>query len=186
MEIRITGTTELRDLTIKDNNGIEWTSDLLGNANALHYNESNGFYEMSHEDFDWWDEYIEYHKCDAEEITALAEELKIEESEIYDRINEHITNDLGDEHSVKQFVIAELRKNTNKSKLDITQTIDNLKGMKLTEDYKNEIICAFDTTSEEIIVSDSSVGYQAYENIKGSKILMIKVEYDVIKDVWIY
>ena len=68
--------------------------------------------------------------------------------------------------------------------LDINRTIKNLTGIEVTEDFYNDIICAFDTTEEEIIVSDSSVGYQAYENRQDSKIIIIKVKNNKIVDAW--
>ena len=52
MEIFIKETGKIEDLTIKDNNGTEWTYDLLGNHNATHYNEETEQHEMSQEDFE--------------------------------------------------------------------------------------------------------------------------------------
>lgn len=109
MMFRIKESGEIKELTITGTNGIEWTSDLLGNHDALNYNRETEEYEMTTEDFDWWSEYIENHKTDKKEISELAEELNIKESEIYDRINDHITNDLGDEHNIKQYVMEQIR-----------------------------------------------------------------------------
>jgi uncharacterized protein (DUF2342 family) len=64
---------------------------------------------MSQESYEWWTEYINNYESDAEKITELAAELEIDESEIYDRINDFVTNDMNDEHDIKQNVIAGFR-----------------------------------------------------------------------------
>lgn len=110
MKIRIKESQELKNLIITGTNGIEWTNDLLGNNDALHYNKDTEEYEISQDEFNWWEEYINNHNADREEITAIAAELNIDESEIYDKVNQYITNDLGDEHGIKQNVIADFRR----------------------------------------------------------------------------
>ena len=99
--------SELKDLSIYDKNGIEWTKDLITASDF--WNAETEEYEMISDDYEWWKEYINNHNNDEKEITELGEKLGIEESEIYERINEHITNDLEHEHNIKQFVIAEIR-----------------------------------------------------------------------------
>lgn len=44
-----------RELVVS-NDGIEWTNDLLGNYDALHYDEDTEQYTMSEDDFEWWAE----------------------------------------------------------------------------------------------------------------------------------
>ena len=90
MEIRIIETKELKDLTIKDTNGIDWTNDLLGNADATIYNEETEEHEMSQETFDWWEEYINNNASDQLELVELAEELEIDEDTIRLRVQEEI------------------------------------------------------------------------------------------------
>lgn len=72
--------------------------------------------------------------------------------------------------------------------LNIQQTIRNLIGMEVTEDFKNDVICAFDTTNKEIIVSEDEsndhIDYQAYENESDSPIICIKIENNSIVDAW--
>lgn len=72
--------------------------------------------------------------------------------------------------------------------LNIQQTIKNLIGMKVTDDFKNDVICAFDTTDKEVIVSEDEsnehIAYQAYEDGEGSPIICIKIENDRIIDAW--
>lgn len=109
MEIRINETGELKELSIRDRNNIDFTNDLVADDNAIQYNQESEEYEASQETFDWWEEYIKNYESDREEAEALAEELNIDESEIYDRINSNMNCDLEDEHQVKQNVFAEIR-----------------------------------------------------------------------------
>jgi len=74
MMIRILETGELKDLTIRDKNGIEWTKDLMGDDDNLKYNYDDDVYELPKESFVWWDEYITNKIVDDEEIEELAEE----------------------------------------------------------------------------------------------------------------
>jgi hypothetical protein len=72
--------------------------------------------------------------------------------------------------------------------LDIQQTIRNLIGLDVTDDFKNDIICAFDTTENEIIVSkdesNPNIDYQAYENNKNASIICIRIKNEKIIDAW--
>ena len=70
---------------------------------------------------------------------------------------------------------------------DMNKTINNLMGMEVTEDFENDVIRAFDTTDEEIIVSKQYgrlEDYQAYENKEDSAIIYIKVLNNKVSDVW--
>jgi len=110
MKLRIKETQEVKVLEIRDKNGIEWTNDLLGNHGALQFNDETEEYEMNQEDYEWWSEFIKNHEADEQEVTELAEELGIEESEIWERINQELNCDLGDEHMIIQNVLEEIRK----------------------------------------------------------------------------
>ncbi|KOY65388.1 hypothetical protein [Clostridium sporogenes] len=71
--------------------------------------------------------------------------------------------------------------------LNVEQTIKNLIGIEVTEDFKNDVICAFDTTSQEVIVSKQYgryEDYQCYENMEDSPIICIKIEDSKIVDAW--
>lgn len=110
MKLKIRETQEVKVLEIRDKNGIEWTKDLLGNYNALQFNDETEEYEMNQEDYEWWLEYIKNHEADEQEVMELAEELGIEESEIWERINQNLNCDLGVEHIVIQNVLEEIKK----------------------------------------------------------------------------
>ena len=58
MEIIVNGAK--KELAAYENgkNGLEWTEDLLGNYNALKYDNENECYKMSEEDFNWWEKQI--------------------------------------------------------------------------------------------------------------------------------
>lgn len=71
--------------------------------------------------------------------------------------------------------------------LNVNKTIKNLIGMEFTENYEDDIINAFDTTEEEVIVSEQygrPEDFQAYENKEGSPIICIKLEDNKIIEAW--
>lgn len=110
MKLRIKETQEVKDLEIRDRNGVEWTNDLLGNYDALKFNKETEEYEMSQEAYEFWSEYIKNHVSDEREVIELAEELGIEESEIWERIHYTLNLDIGNEHIIIQKVLEEIRK----------------------------------------------------------------------------
>jgi hypothetical protein len=121
MKIRINETNEVKDLTIIDRNtGLEWTRDLLGNNDALNYDDDDEIHTMSQDDFEWWEEYINDYEADEEEKEELINELcevGLDGNEIVEAAveNELYVNELSDEHYAKQALFKELRE---KYKLD--------------------------------------------------------------------
>ena len=53
MTILVNG--EAKELEAIGKNGIEWTQDLLGNHDALHYDDEQDAYIMGEDDFAWWE-----------------------------------------------------------------------------------------------------------------------------------
>jgi hypothetical protein len=115
MKIRIKGTEKIEELVIRDEKGTEFTNDLLHNYNAVSYNEETEEHEMSQDEFDWWENYITHTIADRREIKETAKALGVEESQIWERINEELEGswDLGDEHDVIQRVLEEIRKESH-------------------------------------------------------------------------
>lgn len=60
-----------KELEAIGKNGIEWTNDLLGNYDALHYDGDNEQYTMTEDEFAWWEPVVEMFN----EINDLEEEL---------------------------------------------------------------------------------------------------------------
>lgn len=61
MQIRIIETGELKDLTLRDENGIDLASDLLGNVGAFapaDDNDPEDHYRLTQSDFTWWENQI--------------------------------------------------------------------------------------------------------------------------------
>lgn len=52
MTIMVNGVKE--ELKAIGKNGIEWTNDLLGNYDALHYDKDSEHYTMTSNEFAWW------------------------------------------------------------------------------------------------------------------------------------
>lgn len=69
MTIMVNGVA--KELEAIGKNGIEWTNDLLGNYDALRYDEDNEQYTMAEDEFAWWEPVVEM----LNEINDLEEEL---------------------------------------------------------------------------------------------------------------
>lgn len=61
-----------KELRAVGKNGIEWTNDLLGNYDALHYDEEQYAYTMTEEEFEWWELVVEM----LNEINGLEDKLE--------------------------------------------------------------------------------------------------------------
>lgn len=77
MRIMVNGTWE--ELRAIDRNGTEWTNDLLGNYDALHYDKDLDEYTMTQEEFKWWVPVVDM----LNEIEELEPELDDDEKEEY-------------------------------------------------------------------------------------------------------
>lgn len=89
MTILVNG--EARELEAIGKNGIEWTNDLLGNYDALHYDDEHEAYTMSEDDFEWWEPVVDM----LNEINDLEEELDEDARTEYEA--EYWPSDLDDE-----------------------------------------------------------------------------------------
>lgn len=72
--------------------------------------------------------------------------------------------------------------------MTIEKIIENLKGLEVNEYFEENVICAFEDYECEgetdVIVSESSVGYQAYVDHKDSPVILIEVENGIVIDAW--
>lgn len=76
--------------------------------------------------------------------------------------------------------------------MTIQDVIKNLVGMKVTDDFKNDVICAFEDYSyggeTDVIVSkdesNSNIDYQAYINHADAPIICIKIADDKVIRAW--
>ena len=67
---------------------------------------------------------------------------------------------------------------------DVNKIIENIKKLEVTEDFENDIICAFEDVEGEVMVSKSNNHlYQAYENKENSPIILIEVQNNKVVDV---
>jgi hypothetical protein len=73
MNVLVNG--QIKGLSIRDRNGIDWTQDLIGNCGygdaGFTWNDDAEMYETSEENFTWWETYIE----GQEEVDAKVDEL---------------------------------------------------------------------------------------------------------------
>lgn len=75
MQCKIKETGQMKVLSIKDSNGIDFTEDFIGNYNALEgfkYNSDDYHYEVSEEAFNWWERVINNQK----QLMDFTEDLK--------------------------------------------------------------------------------------------------------------
>ena len=70
----------------------------------------------------------------------------------------------------------------------IETIIKELIGMEVTDEFENDVICAFGETDERVIVSkdesNSNIDYQAYEDKPDTPIICIQLENNKVKDAW--
>lgn len=115
MQIKINETDEIKTLSIVDDNGIEWTQDLIGNAGKLGvpdgftWSEEEGIYLVGQDEYYWWANYIADHNATAEEARALAEELGVDLAEVYELIAARTGNDYDMHRWEAQQAMQELR-----------------------------------------------------------------------------
>lgn len=115
MKIKINETGKIKHLNIYDpKTGIDWTNDLIGNAGALQngqfeYNYDDDVYFASQDTFDWWSEYILNENKTESDIILLAEELRIDESIIRERIAENTGNDYENHRKEAIFAMDKIR-----------------------------------------------------------------------------
>lgn len=69
MTIMVNGVA--KELAAIGENGLEWTNDLLGNYDALHYDEDTEQYTMTEDEFEWWKPVVEM----LNQISDLEDEL---------------------------------------------------------------------------------------------------------------
>ena len=107
MNVTIKETGKVVDLTIIDPYlDCEWTDHLIKDT----WDDLSGEYVMSQADYDQWKQYIVDYEADEKEIVNLAEQLNIDEPEIYDRIKIAMEGrDYNDDHKITQAVLQALR-----------------------------------------------------------------------------
>jgi hypothetical protein len=93
MDVKIKETGEIKTLEIRDERGIEWADDMIGNAGAktdgqFTWDDEEEVYLAEQGTYDWWHDYIADYEATEEAITALAEKLDVQRWEIVKRVGE--------------------------------------------------------------------------------------------------
>lgn len=81
MKILVNGTE--KEMIARGMNGIEWTQDLLGNHDALHYDGDIDEYIMAEEEFEWWNPVIDKLNKIEDLLAELDEEARAEFDQEY-------------------------------------------------------------------------------------------------------
>jgi dissimilatory sulfite reductase (desulfoviridin) alpha/beta subunit len=103
MKILVNG--EVRELECRIN-GIDCSQDLHGNvSNNSIWNDEKECYEMTQDDFDWWEEYFTNKESDEERKAEIIEKFGYEawETAFNDKF---VANDMEDEHNAMLVVFA--------------------------------------------------------------------------------
>ena len=93
MKIMVNGI--VKELEAIGKNGIEWTNNLLGNYDALHYDDEKEQYTMTEDEFAWWEPVVNM----LNEINDLEEDLDEDARAEYEA--EYWPSDLDDEAKAK-------------------------------------------------------------------------------------
>ena len=190
MQIRIIETKEVKELIILGVNNMDYSNELLMDHDAIDYNIFTSEWEMKEDDFTWWEEYIDNHNMDMEEIKSLVETYHVDESEINEAIHKEmaLNTDLSEEHNIiqeaikvfkqgkKLYIVCESWKDISiKDKEDLLKSanpIDATTGYTPTESgkciidfvgYPLSTIGVFTLSEEEniIIIDEESIIYNS-------------------------
>jgi hypothetical protein len=83
MKILVNG--EVKELEIVDpKSGCNWEQDLLGNADALGYDDETELPTMDEDDFNWWADYIDKEQDLQNRAKAVRDELDNDDQESFD------------------------------------------------------------------------------------------------------
>lgn len=76
MKVFIKETQEVKELSIVDENGIDWTGDFINVSvrDEFSFNDDEGYYETDLESYEWWERIIEEHQKLNDRIHELKEE----------------------------------------------------------------------------------------------------------------
>ena len=124
MKFEINGTGEEKELTLTDQNGVDWAEEIIGNSGAIgdyiKPNSYSGLYEIDQDNFDWWVTYFDDYKVDSIAIDELKEaicekysDLELEEilEDFGNLISEAYSSNYEEHHANMLKVIAEVEEN---------------------------------------------------------------------------
>lgn len=74
--------------------------------------------------------------------------------------------------------------------MTLEKVIENIKKIEVTEDFVNDVICAYEDyeykgETEVIVSKDSDTEYQAYINHQDAPIIRISIDEERVKDAWV-
>lgn len=89
MKVRIIESGKMEELVIVDpRTGMEWADDFIGNTGALNdgqfaWTENDDLYEVSQDNFDWWEKVMAEYKAADDAKYGLESELDSDEREVF-------------------------------------------------------------------------------------------------------
>jgi len=184
MNITINETGEKDELSIIDpQSGIEWTTDLLGNHNALpDYNDETDSYHMSKEDFDWWKDLIGRYQEADDRYHELYQSLPEENAEFLADAVREINCDLENFPEFLQLVCNDYDE-TAPAPLPEKEDL----GQTTYENWKHSFLLACEAWEKEnagrelnnVTTAKIAEALQAdaYENIGGDRLKLMEWEH---------
>lgn len=105
MQIAIEGTIRVENLVARNENGIEFTADLIEAGNLSHLDD--GTPVMSQADFDWWTEYIVNDQLTKANARKLADDTGMDYADIMMEISKAQANTDMDGHRNAAIIVLD-------------------------------------------------------------------------------
>ena len=101
--VKILETGEMQELRVYDVNGTDWTIDCFGNGGV--HADGDGIYNLSQDDFEWWDSYIRGENATVADVERIASEKYISPFALIQELRSYVgdnCNDMDYERAVAQ------------------------------------------------------------------------------------
>lgn len=110
MKVIIEEIGKLADLSIYNENGVDWACDLIGNATYDLKRDEDGNPILSEADYEWWEDYISDAAADNDELVELRNTYDRDEvDEILRQEWENDGNDYDRHHLLNQTAFERIR-----------------------------------------------------------------------------
>ena len=111
MDVKIIETGKIVTLAVITPEGIDWTSDLIGNAgeSGITYDSAEGLMSGTQESVDWWVDYIHDLNQTDEDIQTMSDETGVSVSDIREAIANNTDGDYESHRSQAIQAMDELR-----------------------------------------------------------------------------
>lgn len=135
MDVKIRETGEVKELSIRNRNGMDYTYDLVGNAGAFNdgqfeWSEEDSAQMASQETYEWWARYLANTLDTEADVEALAKKLGVQESDIWPYIERAQGYDYEDHRTQAQQAMEEFTAEHNGRQNRISVIVEALEALK--------------------------------------------------------